>query len=136
MLMVLFKASSVLDSSLNGAGTILANDILKNNNPIKISRITMIIVMALGIFLTTMKIDLWILITTFGMLRVLAVAPTVYGLFVDKNISVNALTPIMIITGAIGVGLTLIDEPVGKLPLNILMLSVPVCYMTYQHFKK
>jgi len=125
-----------LDSSLNGAGTILANDILKNNNPIKISRITMIIVMALGIFLTTMKIDLWILITTFGMLRVLAVAPTVYGLFVDKKISVTALTPIMIITGAIGVGLTLIDEPVGKLPLNILMLSVPVCYMTYQHFKK
>ena len=70
------------------------------------------------------------------MLRVLAVAPTVYGLFVDKKINVNALTPIMIVTGAVGVGLTLIDEPVGKLPLNILMLSVPVCYMTYQHFKK
>ena len=136
MLMILFKASSVLDSSINGAGTILANDILKKNNPIKISRITMIIVMALGILLTTMKIDLWILITTFGMLRVLAVAPTVYGLFVDKEISVNALTPIMIVTGAVGVGLTLMDEPVGKLPLNILMLSVPVCYMTYQHFKK
>ena len=136
MLMVLFKASSVLDSSLNGAGTIIANDILKKHNPVKISRITMIVVMALGILLTTMKIDLWILITTFGMLRVLAVAPTVYGLFVDKHISVNLLTPIMILTGAVGVGLTMIDNPVGKLPLNILMLSIPVCFMAYQHFKK
>ena len=136
MLMVLFKASSVLDSSLNGAGTIIANDIFKKYNPVKISRITMIVVMALGILLTTMKIDLWILITTFGMLRVLAVAPTVYGLFVDKHISVNLLTPIMILTGAVGVGLTMIDNPVGKLPLNILMLSIPVCFMAYQHFKK
>ena len=58
------------------------------------------------------------------------------GLFVDKHISVNLLTPIMILTGAVGVGLTMIDNPVGKLPLNILMLSIPVCFMAYQHFKK
>ena len=136
MLMVLFKASSVLDSSLNGAGTILANDVVKKGNPVKISRLTMIVVMTLGIILTTMKIDLWILITTFGMLRVLAVAPTVYALFIDKKININGLMPIMVVTGAIGVGLTLIDNPVGKLPLNILILSVPLCYITYLHFRK
>jgi hypothetical protein len=96
----------------------------------------MIVVMTLGIILTTMKIDLWILITTFGMLRVLAVAPTVYALFIDKKININGLMPIMVVTGAIGVGLTLIDNPVSKLPLNILILSVPLCYITYLHFKK
>ena len=136
MLVILFKCSSVMDSSLNGAGTVIANDVIKTKNPLLVSRVTMAFVMIAAIFLTIQKIDLWILLTTFGALRILAVAPTIYGVFVDKKIDTNLLFYTLIVVGVIAFTAMAYKFPIDRFYLSLIILAIPTAVIGYQHYKK
>lgn len=136
MLLILFKCSSVIDSALNGAGTIVAKDIIKNDNPILTSKITMAFIMISAILLTLMKIDLWILLTTFGALRILALTPTIYGVFCSKVIKTNLLFYTLLITGVIAFGLMSYNVPIDRFVLSLIIFLIPTSVIVYQHYKK
>ena len=91
MLTILFKASSVIDSTLNGAGTVISNDIIKRSNPITVSRWAMVVVMLLSTMIAIFRIDIWVLISTFGLLRIIMLAPTLYALLSTKKIPTNLI---------------------------------------------
>lgn len=135
VLATLAKASSSTDTALNSAGAIVANDLLPGNNPLLTSRLTMVAVMALGVTLAAMKIDLWILITTFGVFRLLAVVPTLYALFADRIIKTDTVFWSMLITGAFGLYATISKLPIDKLNLSLIMITVPTLAVAYEHFR-
>jgi hypothetical protein len=135
VLATLSKAASVCDTALNSAGNIVANDIFgkSGKNYLTVSRITMAVVIAAGLFLAAMKIDLWILITTFGVFRLLAVAPTLYGLFTEHKINGDLMFWSMLLTGIFGLAMSM-GSYMEKLPLSIVMISIPALTLVYQHY--
>ena len=135
VLATLAKASSSTDTALNSAGSIVANDFFNDKNPLLVSRLTMVIVMCLGVALAALKIDLWILITTFGVFRLLAVAPTLYALFSNRIISVNTVFWSMLLTGVFGLYATVSKLPLEKLNLSLIMIAIPACALLYEHLK-
>ena len=135
MLIILFKCSSVMDSSLNGAGTVIANDVIKTKNPLMVSRITMAFVMISAIFLTIMEIDLWVLLTTFGALRILAVAPTLYGVFTKKEINTNVLFYTLIVVGIGAFTAMAMKLPIDRFYLSLIILAIPTSVIIYKHYK-
>ena len=135
MLIILFKCSSVMDSSLNGAGTVIANDVIKTKNPLMISRITMAFVMISAIFLTIMEIDLWVLLTTFGALRILAVAPTLYAVFSKNKINTNLLFYTLVAVGIGAFTAMALKLPIDRFYLSLIILSIPTSVIVYKHYK-
>ena len=91
--------------------------------------------MCLGVALAALKIDLWILITTFGVFRLLAVAPTLYALFSNRIISVNTVFWSMLLTGVFGLYATVSKLPLEKLNLSLIMIAIPACALLYEHLK-
>jgi Na+/proline symporter len=77
-------AASTIDSALNSAGSIISNDLVKSKDPVKTGRIAICIVMLGSFLLAWAKIDLWILLTTFGLLRLVIIAPTLYTIISKK----------------------------------------------------
>ena len=131
-LAILFKASSVIDSSLNGVGTVISNDIVKKYNPITTSRVTMAIVLIASVLIAILNIDLWILVTTFGLLRVVTVAPTVYGLLSDKKIKSETIFYSLIAVVVIGVLLNYF-APIDKVIISLIALGLPSAFVWYEH---
>ena len=136
VLMVLAKASSASDTALNSAGSVVANDFFPYWDQLTVSRITMVMMMSIGVALAALKIDLWILITTFGVFRLLAVMPTLYALFSDRIIKTDLVFWSMLITGAGGLVITLGKIPIDKLVLSTVMLAIPGLAISYQTFRK
>ena len=131
-LATLFKASSVIDSSLNGVGTVVSNDIIKKYNPITTSRITMAIVLVLSVLIAVMKVDLWILVITFGLLRVLTVAPTIYALLSDREIRSESIFYSLIAVFIIGVYMTYFTEA-DRVLVSVIALVIPSIVVWYEH---
>lgn len=75
---LLSASSSTIDSALNSAGSIIANDICKPGDSVKKGRYAIAGIMFFSWILGLLKIDLWILITTFGVLRLTIVLPILY----------------------------------------------------------
>ena len=69
---------------MNSAGSIISNDLVKSKDPVKTGRIAICIVMLGSFLLAWAKIDLWILLTTFGLLRLVIIAPTLYTIISKK----------------------------------------------------
>ena len=135
MLTVLFKASSVMDSTLNGAGLVVSNDVFKSKNPIAVSKIATTIIMILSIIVAILRIDIWVLVSTFGLLRIIMIAPTVYGVLSDRKIKTNVLFYVLILTTLIGIGSTFIDIEIERATLGLVVFLVPTVYIFYEHFK-
>ena len=135
MLTVLFKASSVMDSTLNGAGLVVSNDVFKSKNPIAVSKIATTIIMILSIIIAILRIDIWVLVSTFGLLRIIMIAPTVYGVLSDRKIKTNVLFYVLILTTLIGIGSTFIDIEIERATLGLVVFLVPTAYIFYEHFK-
>ena len=135
VLAVLSKAASSIDTALNSSGAIMANDLVSNKNPLFVSRLTMLAVMLIGSSIAMLKIDLWILITTFGTFRLLSVAPTLYALFVDRIIKTNTVFWSILITGSLGIYVLFAKLPVDKLHLSLVMIMVPACFLFYEHMR-
>lgn len=134
-LAILAKCSSSIDTAFNSAGSIVANDLLPNRDPVKASRFGMIATMLVAYCLTMLKIDLLILIATFGVFRLLAVAPTLYGLFVDSKIQMRPVFWVMLTTGVTGLVVLIFKLPVDKLTMSLVALTLPAIAMLYQHKK-
>jgi len=82
-----------------------------------------------------LKIDLLILIATFGAFRLLAVAPTLYALFVDSKIDIRPVFWVIIVTGLAALCALIFKWPVDKLTLSIVAFSLPALTLLYQHRK-
>jgi len=76
---LLCASASTIDSALNSAGSITANDLIKSKDPVRTGKIVIAAVMFGSFILASLKIDLWILLTTFGLLRLTIIAPTLYS---------------------------------------------------------
>ena len=120
---------------MNGAGTVIANDVIKTKNPLMISRITMAFVMISAIFLTIMEIDLWVLLTTFGALRILAVAPTLYAVFSKNKINTNLLFYTLVAVGIGAFTAMALKLPIDRFYLSLIILSIPTSVIVYKHYK-
>jgi hypothetical protein len=132
----LSKASSTVDTALCSAGNLVANGFMKSTkNHILVSQVTMTVVMVTGYILASLKIDLWILITTFGVFRLLAVAPTLYALFSSRQIKTDLVFYTLIIGGIFGTIATYFNL-VDKLVLSLVMLSLPALAVAFQHFRR
>ena len=132
---ILAKCSSSIDTAFNSAGSIVANDLLPNKDPIWASRLGMIATMIVAYGIAILKIDLLILIATFGAFRLLAVAPTLYALFVDSKIDIRPVFWVIIVTGLAALCALIFKWPVDKLTLSITAFSLPALTLLYQHKK-
>jgi len=137
VLAVLSKAASTCDTALNSAGNIVANDMAKlhGKDYLFASRTAMAVIIIAGMLLAALKIDLWILITTFGVFRLLAVAPTLYGLFTEHKINGDLMFWSMLTTGIFGLVMS-IGQYMEKLELSIVMISIPALTLVYQRLTK
>lgn len=75
---LLSACASTIDSALNSVGSVWANTVWRSTATVTTSRITIATVMMISVLLSWLRIDLWILITTFGVLRLMIVVPTIY----------------------------------------------------------
>ena len=121
MLTILFKASSVIDSTLNGAGTVISNDIIKRSNPITVSRWAMVVVMLLSTMIAIFRIDIWVLISTFGLLRIIMLAPTLYALLSTKKIPTNLIFYTLVAITILGIGSTFTTLPIDRAGLGLVL---------------
>jgi Na+/proline symporter len=134
-LAILAKCSSSIDTAFNSAGSIVANDLFPNKNPILASRLGMVAVMLVAYAIALLKIDLMILIATFGVFRLLAVAPTMYALFVDNKIKMQPVFYTMLATGAVGLVIIINKIPVDKITMSLVALVLPAMVILFQHNK-
>jgi hypothetical protein len=95
----------------------------------------MIATMIVAYCLAMLKIDLLILIATFGVFRLLAVAPTLYALFIDNNINIKPVFWTIIVTGLAALVVLIFKLPVDKLTLSLIAFTVPALTILYQHRK-
>jgi len=124
-LAVLCISGTTVDCGLNSAGSLVANDILPNQNQILTSRITMMIVAFLGIGMALLKLDLWFLITTFGVFRLIAVFPTMFGLLTQRKINTNVMFYSMLAAGTIGLVAVFYKFDISKVLQSVFMLAIP-----------
>lgn len=136
MLTILFKASSVIDSTLNGAGTVISNDIIKRSNPITVSRWAMVVVMLLSTMIAIFRIDIWVLISTFGLLRIIMLAPTLYALLSTKKIPTNLIFYTLVAITILGIGSTFTTLPIDRAGLGLVLFLIPTAVIGYVHYKK
>lgn len=81
---LLCASASTIDSALNSAGSIVANDLIKTKDSVRTGKIVIAAVMVGSFILASLKIDLWILLTTFGLLRLTIIIPTLYTAMMKK----------------------------------------------------
>ena len=136
MLTILFKASSVIDSTLNGAGTVISNDIIKRSNPITVSRWAMVVVMLLSTMIAIFRIDIWVLISTFGLLRIIMLAPTLYALLSKKKIPTDLIFYTLVTITILGIGSTFTTLPIDRAGLGLVLFVIPTAVIGYVHYKK
>ena len=136
MLTILFKASSVIDSTLNGAGTVISNDIIKRSNPITVSRWAMVVVMLLSTMIAIFRIDIWVLISTFGLLRIIMLAPTLYALLSKKKIQTDFIFYTLVTITILGIGSTFTTLPIDRAGLGLVLFVIPTAVIGYVHYKK
>lgn len=136
MLTILFKASSVIDSTLNGAGTVISNDIIKRSNPITVSRWAMGIVMLLSYMIAIFRIDIWVLVSTFGLLRIIMLAPTLYALLSRKKIPTDLIFYTLLVITILGIGSTFTTLPIDRAGLGLILFMIPTAVIGYVHYKK
>lgn len=135
MLTVLFKASSVIDSTLNGAGTVISNDIMLRSNPLIVNRLSMILIMSISTLIAILRIDIWVLVSTFGLLRIIMISPTVYAVYSKKTISTNLLFYILLTTTILGIGSTFFAIPIDRATLGLVVFLIPALVIAYEHKK-
>ena len=135
MLTVLFKASSVIDSTLNGAGTVVANDILKKQDPIFVTRLSMAVIMTISTLIAILRIDIWILVSTFGLLRIIMIAPTIYSVFSQNEIKTDLLFYILLLTTILGIGTTFTDLEIDRATLGLVLFLIPTFIIVYEHVR-
>tara|TARA_B100001564_G_scaffold314292_1_gene288310 strand:+ start:620 stop:2005 length:1386 start_codon:yes stop_codon:yes gene_type:complete len=135
MLTVLFKASSVIDSTLNGAGTVVANDILKKQDPIFVTRWSMAVIMTISTLIAILRIDIWILVSTFGLLRIIMIAPTIYSVLSQNEIKTDLLFYILLLTTILGIGTTFTDLDIDRATLGLVLFLIPTFIIVYEHIR-
>ena len=122
--------------TINGAGTVISNDIIKRSNPINVSRWAMAIVMIIATLIAIYRIDIWILVSTFGLLRIIMIAPTLYALLSKKKIPTELLFYVLTSITILGIGSTFTTLPIDRAALGLILFLIPVGFIGYEHFKK
>jgi len=136
MLAVLFKASSVIDSTLNGAGTVISNDIIKKSNPVTVNRLSMAAIMIVSTAIAILRIDIWVLVSTFGLLRIIMIFPTIYAVFSEKQIKTDLLFYVLVATTVIGIGSTFTTLPIDRATLGLIVFTIPAAVTVYEHYRQ
>jgi Na+/proline symporter len=134
-LAILAKASSTTDTALNSAGTVIANDVFTNWNSLWVSRLTMIVVMSIAILISMMKIDLWILFTTFGAIRMIAIAPTLYALFTEHKFNTNLLFMSMLVATVFAI-FSIYFKWLDSLTLSLIMIGIPLSVILFTKLRE
>tara|TARA_B100001250_G_scaffold411103_1_gene438979 strand:+ start:5711 stop:7129 length:1419 start_codon:yes stop_codon:yes gene_type:complete len=84
---VLAAIGSTVDSHLNSAGSVVANDWFPNvseDKTVLISRLTMTAAIVLAWVLSTFQIDIWVLILVYGVMRTAAISTSLFTVFKPK----------------------------------------------------
>ena len=92
-------------------------------------------IMLISTLIAILRIDIWILVSTFGLLRIIMIAPTVYAVYSDNNINANRLFYILLAIAVIGIGSTFTEIEIDRATLGLVVFLVPTAYIFYEHFK-
>ena len=107
---ILAASASTLDSVMHSVSSILSKQFAKLKNQRSIAT-AIIVVFSLIIFIITQfKIDVWVLLTTFGTVRLCIVIPTLYLIFY-KNPNVLSTALAILISLAVGLYLNALGLP-------------------------
>jgi hypothetical protein len=126
----------VIDSTLNGAGTVISNDVVKKTNPLIVNRWSMAVIMFVSTLIAILRIDIWVLVSTFGLLRIIMISPTIYAVYSEKKISTNLLFYVLLATTILGIGSTFVDIDIDRATLGLVVFLIPAGVLLYEHFKR
>jgi len=119
----LSMSASNIDSVMHSVGSMLAKYFGTKKNQKRLSSI-ILFVFAVSIYvITQLKIDLWLLLTTFGTIRLTVVFPTLYIIFY-KNI--NSIAVVVSILVSLVLGLYLQTTELDKLYTILVTLITPL----------
>lgn len=96
----------------------------------------MAIVMIIATLIAIYRIDIWILVSTFGLLRIIMIAPTLYALLSKKKIPTELLFYVLASITILGIGSTFTTLPIDRAALGLILFLIPVGFIGYEHFKK
>lgn len=84
-LAVLAAAASTMDTALNSFGSIIAKDFLSTRDAVTVSRVSILVLGLISMLVAYLKIDIWIIFVTFGMLRLVTVFPMIAAIGTDRD---------------------------------------------------
>lgn len=84
-LAVLAAAASTMDTALNSFGSIIANDFFPARNAVAVSRLSILVLGIISMLVAFLKIDIWLIFVTFGMLRLVTVFPMIAAISTDRD---------------------------------------------------
>ena len=106
---LLCASASSMDSALHSIGSIVGRKFKKTINQKFFARVCMIVFCVMAYTLVQMKIDLWVLLTTFGAVRLSLVIPTLYIVFSKKHLEWKMLASSIILAIIVGFYLQTLD---------------------------
>jgi Na+/pantothenate symporter len=121
---LLCASASSMDSALHSIGSIIGRKFNTSVNQKMFARIAMIGFCVMAYTLVQMKIDLWVLLTTFGAVRLSLVIPTLYIVFSKKHLEWKMLATSIVL--AISVGFYLQTLDISKFTLVWVSMVTPL----------
>jgi hypothetical protein len=95
----------------------------------------MVMIMAISTLIAILRIDIWVLVSTFGLLRIIMISPTVYAVYSKKIISTNLLFYTLFTTTILGIGSTFFAIPIDRATLGLVVFLIPALVIAYEHKK-
>jgi len=121
---LLCASASSMDSALHSIGTIVARKFKNTEKQKTYARLAMVVFCIAAYSLVQMKIDLWVLLTTFGAIRLSLVVPTLYIIFAKTYLDWKMLATSIFLAIAIGFYLQTLD--ISKFTLIWISMVTPL----------
>jgi hypothetical protein len=96
----------------------------------------MAVIMFVSTLIAILRIDIWVLVSTFGLLRIIMISPTIYAVYSEKKISTNLLFYVLLATTILGIGSTFVDIDIDRATLGLVVFLIPAGVLLYEHFKR
>lgn len=126
-LAALAASASTIDTALNSFGSMMANDFFPEKDPINTSRISMVLLMAAGLVVALMKIDIWLIFMFFGVARLVTIVPFIYGAFSKTQLK-NTWPLLSSIVGSFALGMASKLQYVKMAPFteSVVLATIPI----------
>ena len=121
---LLCASASSMDSALHSIGTIVARKFKNTEKQKTYARLAMVVFCIAAYSLVQMKIDLWVLLTTFGAIRLSLVVPTLYIIFAKTHLDWKMLATSIFLAIAVGFYLQTLD--ISKFTLIWISMVTPL----------